>query len=180
MTFDVVLVLGALASGYMGGHRGLIKQALSLAFVYFSLLFAVSLQDALVGAFARAVGVVTVETAIFFYIVLFLVSYILLEILSFISYRATRILFLGFLDPVLGGVLGVIWWLVFVGAVLTMIFYSLTVPWTWRLAPIAAALRGDFEASSTLPILATLFKSYAIAPLRLVMNPLPAILTGWP
>jgi len=180
MTFDVVLVLGALVSGYIGGSRGLIKQVLSLAFVYFSLLFAISLQDALVGAFARAVGVVTVETAIFFYIVLFLISYILLEILSFISYRATRILFLGFLDPVLGGVLGIIWWLVFVGAVLTMIFYSLTVPWTWRLAPIAAALRADFEASSTLPILATLFQSYAIAPLRLVMNPLPAILTGWP
>ncbi|SNB52128.1 CvpA family protein [Thermoflexus hugenholtzii] len=180
MTFDAVLVLGALASGYIGGSRGLIKQALSLVFVYFSLLFALSLQDTLVGAFTRAVGVITIETAIFFYIVLFLVSYILLEIVSFISYRATRILFLGFLDPALGGLLGIIWWLVFVGAVLTMIFYSLTVPWTWRLAPIAAALRADFEASITLPTLAMLFKTYAIAPLRLVMNPLPAILTGWP
>lgn len=180
MVFDLVLILGAVISGYLGGQRGLVKQALSLAAVYLSLLLAVGLQDALVQAFTRAVGLITIETAIFFFIMIFLVAYIGLELMNFWFYRETRLAALGLLDPVLGGGLGILWWLVLVGAILTLIFYSLTVPWTWRLAPIAAALRSDFDSSLTLPVLAMLFKNYAIAPLRVLLNPLPPILTGWP
>ncbi len=180
MVFDLVLVFGALISAYIGGHRGLIKQLLSLASVYLAMLLALGLQESLVNAFTRAVGVITIETAIFFYITLFLITYIGLEILNFVSYRQTRLTFLGIMDSFLGGLSGIAWWLVLVGAILTLIFYSLTVPWTWRLAPIAAALRADFQGSLTLPILAMLFKTYALIPIRLLMNPLPQILTGWP
>ena len=180
MVFDLVLVFGTLMATYLGGRRGLLKQLISLAAVYISMLLALSLQGPLTGAFARSVGVLSLETEIFFYALLFLVSYIGIEILSFVSHGETRLRVIGALDPVLGGVLGAVWWLVGMGAILTMVFYSLTVPWSWRLAPIAAALRADFQASLTLPTLAALFKAYAIAPLRLLISPLPPILTGWP
>ncbi len=180
MIFDLVLVFGALISGLMGGRRGMVKQILSLASVYLSLLLAIGFQNALVSAFTRAVGLITIETAIFFFIMIFLIAYIGLELLSFTFYRQTRLAALGLLDNVLGGLSGLLWWLILVGVILTMIFYSLTVPWTWQLAPIANALRADFGASMTLPTLAMLFKNYAILPIRLLMNPLPPILTGWP
>ncbi len=180
MIFDLVLVLGALISGFIGGRRGLVKQILSLASVYLSMLLAIGFQDLLVGAFTRAVGLITVETSIFFFAIIFLIAYIGLELLNFAFYRQTHLTALGLIDYLLGGLCGLLWWLVLVGAVLTVIFYSFTVPWTWRLAPIAAALRTDFNASITLPTLAMLFKNYAIIPIRLLMHPLPSILTGWP
>ncbi|MCS7251616.1 MAG: CvpA family protein [Anaerolineae bacterium] len=180
MTFDLVLILGGLISGLMGGRRGLIKQLWSLASVYVSMLLAIGFQDTLVQAFTRAVGVITIETAIFFFATLFLTSYISLEILNFMLYKQTRLVALGFLDNVLGGLLGILWWLILVGAILTVIFYSLTVPWSWRLASIAAALRADLSTSATLPILEMLFENYAIIPIRLLMSPLPHILTEWP
>ncbi|WP_376792988.1 CvpA family protein [Thermoflexus sp.] len=180
MVLDLVVVFGALISAYLGGRRGLVKQILSLASVYLSMLIALGFQDFLARAFARAVGLITIETAIFFFVVIFLIAYIGLELLNFVFYRQTRLTALGLLDALLGGLSGILWWLVLVGAILTLIFYSLTVPWTWQLAPVAAALRADFHVSMTLPTIAMLFKNYAIAPIRLVMYPLPAILTGWP
>lgn len=180
MVFDLVLVFGALISGLVGGRRGLVKQTLSLASVYLSLLLAIGFQDLLVGAFTRAVGIVTIETSIFFFAMIFLTVYIGLELLNFAFYRQTHLAALGLLDHVLGGLFGILWWLVLVGAILTLIFYSLTVPWSWRLATIAAALHADLNASLTLPTLATLFKNYALIPIRLLVHPLPPILTGWP
>lgn len=180
MLFDVVMAIGSLISAYVGGRRGFIKQIMSLLFIYLSMLLAIGFQDSMVNIFNQAVGVVTIETAIFFYVVIFLVSYIGMEILNFSFRQQTRLMFLGILDSLLGAIFGIVWWMVLVGAILTMIFYSLTVPWTWQLAPIAAALRADFHLSSTLPILRMLFETYAIAPIRLLMNPLPQILTGWP
>ncbi|MCS7350139.1 CvpA family protein [Thermoflexus sp.] len=180
MIFDLVLVFGALISGFLGGRRGLVKQILSLASVYLSMLLAIGFQDALVRAFTQAVGLVTIETSIFFFVTTFLIAYIGLELLNFAFYRQTRLVALGLLDYLLGGFFGILWWLVLVGAILTMLFYSFTVPWTWRLAPIAAALRADFGTSTTLPTLAMLFKNYAIIPIRMLMDPLPPILTGWP
>jgi len=180
MIFDLVLVLGALISGLIGGRRGLVKQILSLASVYLALVLAIGLQDLMVTAFTRAVGLITVETSIFFFVTIFLIAYIGLELLNFTFYRQTRLAALGLMDYLLGGLGGLLWWLVLVGAVLTLLFYSLTVPWTWQLAPLAAAIRSDFSASITLPTLAMLFKNYALIPIRLLMHPLPPILTRWP
>ena len=122
-TIDIFLIIAIGASLVYGLYKGLIYQIASLGGVILGVvacrLFATQFGETLMGWFPGAISTATVATVIAA-IVIYLVVYFSVGIIASVAHRMSHALMVGWLDHLLGGVLGVLKWMLLLSILLNI------------------------------------------------------------
>ena len=120
---DVGIIVVLLVFFIRGAARGLIREAFGLGGIVLAIYLGLNFSDALLKLVPQLEGEHPIAKAVVFLIVLIIICY-LANLLGRLVAKAVRAVALGFIDRLLGAVLGFLEGFAFVGVVLYILSYT--------------------------------------------------------
>jgi uncharacterized membrane protein required for colicin V production len=151
---DFILIFVILVGIAIGMRRGLIRVLISLVGIYFTVVVAGYVYDPMARTLSDGLGLGIIMMTNFSYLVLLAATTVVVEVASRSFFEGTRIVSLGALDNLLGGIAGILY-----GALWASL---LLVPVQFGVATTGGVWTEAVQESALVPILNDVFRTVVL------------------
>jgi uncharacterized membrane protein required for colicin V production len=157
---DFILLFVILVGIAIGMRRGLIRVLLSIVGIYFTVLVAGYVYDPMADTLTDGLGLGITMMTNFSYLVILVATTVAVEVASRSFFEGTRIVSIGALDNLLGGIVGILY-----GALWASL---LLVPAQFGVATTGGVWTDAIRGSTLVPILNDIFRTVVLDVVRIL------------